>query len=154
MGPIICTITLWVAVLVNNPLAARERFQCSIENQAAEAILALREQGHAKDFVLAPLPPRQSVFNGKRAGLQAKLAVQMYSIIDDLYAHPGIKAGAYLAYRNISCSKRNGGLKAPASLLEVAVPVFQCQQKYGDGSSKKMTACVEQVFEYYTAHGR
>lgn len=151
--PTAMTCTLWAAIVMASPLAARERLQCSIEIQAAEAILRLRDQGQSKDFVLAPLPPRQTTFKAKSAGLQARLAVQMYSIIDDLYANPDLKAGAYLSYRELACRQRNGGLKAPASLREVAVPVFACQEKYGNTASAQMRACLEEVFAYYTAHG-
>ena len=83
--------TVWTAFTNVSPLAARERFQCSIETQAAEAIVDLRDRGQPKAFVLAPLPSRESVFNGKQGTLQAKRAVQMHSIIDDVYANSDIK---------------------------------------------------------------
>ena len=150
--PITIAIMVSTAAINPNPVAARERFQCSIENQAAEAIMKLREQGQPKEFVLAPLPPRKSVINSKKGSLQAKLAVQMYSIIEDVYANPGIKAGPYLAYRNISCSKRNAGLKAPAAFSEISLPMFQCQEKYGNEPSAQLTRCVDEVFEYYQAN--
>ncbi len=150
--PITIAIIVWAAAIDANSVAARERFQCSIENQAAEAIMKLREQGQPKEFVLAPLPPRKSVINSKKGSLQAKLAVQMYSIIEDVYANPGIKAGPYLAYRNISCSKRNAGLKAPAAFSEISLPMFQCQEKYGNEPSAQLTRCVDEVFEYYQAN--
>ncbi|CAN0495860.1 unnamed protein product, partial [Phaeothamnion confervicola] len=71
--------------------------------QAAAAVIDLRDRGQTKDFALAPLPPRESVFNSKRGTLQARLAVQMYSIIEDVYAHPDITAAPYRAYREAAC---------------------------------------------------
>ena len=148
------TIIVWASVINANPVAARERFQCSIETQAAEAIIKLRDQGQPKASVLAPLPPRKAVFDTKKGSLQAKLAVQMYSIIEDVYANLGIKAGAYLEYRTISCNKRNAGLKAPVTFSEISLPMFHCQDKYGNEPSAQLTRCVKEVFEYYQANAR
>ena len=153
-APSTFTIIVWAAVINANPVTARERFQCSIETQAAEAIIKLRDQGQPKEFVLAPLPPRKAVFDTKKGSLQAKLAVQMYSIVDDVYANLGIKAGAYLEYRTISCNKRNAGLKAPATFSEISLPMFRCQDKYGNEPSAQLTQCVNEVFEYYQENAR
>lgn len=142
-------LMLATTLLQAAPVAARERFQCSIEIQAAASVIDLRERGQSKDFVTAPLPPRESVFNGKRGSLQARLAVQMYSIIDDVYAHPGITAAPYLAYRMAACSERNAGRKAPLRFAEVALPMSGCQDKHGKLASRALTQCAVDVIAYY-----
>ncbi len=142
------TITVWAALTNVSPVAARERFQCSIETQAAAAILDLRDRGQPKAFVLAPLPSRESVFNGKQGTLQAKLAVQMHSIIDDVYANPDIKAAPYIAYRMASCARRNDGHKVPMTFSEIALPLLGCQEKHGNQPSAALTKCVADVIEY------
>ena len=151
-APITIAIIVSAAAINANPVAARERLQCSIETQAAAAIIKLRDQGQSKESVLAPLPPREAVVNAKKGSLQAKLAVQMYSIIEDVYANLGIKAGAYLEYRTLSCNKRNAGLKAPVAFSEISLPMFRCQDKYGNEPSAQLTRCVNEVFEYYQAN--
>lgn len=134
--------------------AAPERFQCSIETQAAASIIDLRDRGQSKEFVLGPLPPRTAVFNSKRGSLQARLAVQMYSIIEDVYAHPGIGAASYLAYRAASCAHRNAGRRVPSRFAEVALPMQGCQQKYGQQPSAALDECVAAAIEYYqNSHG-
>ena len=90
-------------------------------------------------LVIAPLPPRESVFNGRRGTLQARLAVQMYSIIEDVYGHPDIDAATYLAYREASCGHRNAGRKVPRSLDEVVLPMRGCQAKHGARPSAALT---------------
>ena len=129
--------------------AARERFQCSIENEAAAGIIDLRDRGHPKQFVLAPLPPRDKKFSDKRGTLSARLAVQMYSIIDDVYAHPDTSAAVYLAYRNAACVQRNAGHKVPFNFAEVALPMGGCQSKHGQQASPALTQCATDVIEYY-----
>lgn len=136
-------------------LAAPERFQCSIEAEAAANIIELRERGQSKDFALAPLPPREMVFKHKRGTLQARLAVQMYSIVDDIYAHPDITAPTYLAYRAASCARRNAGHKVPRNFAEVALPMRGCQRKHGAAPSVALTECTGEVLDYYqgATHG-
>lgn len=142
-------LAVWATLLHAAP---RERFQCSIEQQAAEAILDLRDRGQSREFVTAPLPPRESVFNGRRGTLQAKLAVQMHDIIDDVYAYPHIKAGAYLAYRIAACGERNAGRRVPRSFAEVALPMSGCQEKHGAVPSAALNKCATEVIEYYQNH--
>ena len=144
-------MTVWAVAMHAAPTLARDHFQCSIESQAAQAIIDLRDRGQPKSFVLAPLPPRETVFNSKRGTLQAKLAVQMHSIIEDVYADPDIKLGAYLAYRNASCIIRNAGKKVPMTFSEVALPIHGCQEKFGALPSAGLTQCVGEVFDYYQA---
>ena len=139
---------LW-ALPGSGAVAAPERFQCSIEAEAAANIIDLRDRGHDKAFVLAPLPPRESVFNGRRGTLQARLAVQMYSIIEDVYGHPDIEAATYLAYRDASCGHRNAGRKVPQSLDEVVLPMRGCQAKHGARPSAALTQCAADVLIYY-----
>lgn len=129
--------------------AARERFQCSIEGEAAAGIIDLRDRGHPKQFVLAPLPPRDKKFSGQRGTLSARLAVQMYSIIDDVYAHPDTSAAVYLAYRNAACAQRNAGHKVPLNFAEVALPMGGCQTRHGQQPSRALTQCALDVIEYY-----
>ena len=130
-------------------LAAPERFQCSIEAEAAANIIDLRDRGQSKSFALAPLPPREMVFNGRRGTLQARLAVQMYSIIEDVYGHPDVGAATYVAYRNASCGHRNAGHKVPSSFDEVALPMRGCQAKHGQAPSDALTQCAAKVILYY-----
>ena len=147
-------LVLAVTLMQASPLAARERFQCSIETQAAAAVIDLRDRGQTQAFVSAPLPPRESVFNSKRGTLQARLAVQMYSIIEDVYAHPSITAAPYLAYRMAACSQRNGGRKAPMTFAEVSLPMSGCQEKHGKLASSALTQCAVDVIAYYQdTHG-
>ncbi len=148
-------LTVAATLVQTGPVAARERFQCSIETQAAAAVIDLRDRGQTKAFVLAPLPPRESVFNGKRGTLQARLAVQMYSIIEDVYAHPGITAAPYIAYRMAACSQRNAGRKVPMTFAEVSLPMSGCQDKHGKFASSALTQCAVDVIAYYqdTHHG-
>ena len=150
MRPEPCLVlTLAVMLIQVSPVVARERFQCSIETQAAAAVIDLRDRGQSKAFVLAPLPPRESVFKGKRGTLQARLAVQMHSIIEDVYAHPGIAAAPYLAYRMAACGERNAGRKAPMRFAEVSVPMSGCQEKHGQLASSALTQCAVDVIAYY-----
>lgn len=152
MRSALCLALAWAALFNAAPLAARERFQCSIERQAAEAILDLRDRGQTRAFVTAPLPSRESVFNGRQGSLQARLAVQMHGIIDDVYSHPGVQAGPYLAYRMAACSERNAGRKVPRSFAEVALPMSGCQQKHGLPLSTELSQCAREVIEYYQSH--
>lgn len=131
------------------PLAAREQFQCSIESAAAASVLDLRDRGQPKDFLLAPLPARETLFKAARGTLQARLAVQMYSIVEDVYSHPNIQAAPYVAYRAASCARRNAGRKVPLSFAEVALPMSGCQEKHGNRSSPALNQCVEEVLEYF-----
>lgn len=132
-------------------LAAPERFQCSIEAEAAANIIDLRDRGQTKSFALAPLPPREAVFNGRRGTLQARIAVQMYSIIEDVYGHPDIGAATYVAYRSASCGHRNAGHKVPLSFDEVALPMRGCQAKHGAAPSAELSRCAAEVILYYQA---
>ena len=148
-APIATAITVWVTLVNASALAARERFQCSIETQAAAAIVDLRDRGQPKSFVLGPLPSRASVFNGKQGTLQAKLAVQMHSIIEDVYANPSIKAAPYIAYRMAVCAQRNDGHKVPMTMSEIALPLLGCQEMHGNQASAALTKCVGAAIEYY-----
>lgn len=134
--------------------AAPERFQCSIETEAAAAVIDLRDRGQTRAFVSAPLPPRESVFNSKRGTLQARLAVQMYSIIDDVYAHPDLAAAPYLAYRMAACSQRNAGRKVPITVAAVSLPMAGCQEKHGKLPSSALSQCAVDVIAYYQATHR
>ncbi len=147
--PLASAVTMCAALTSTGPLAARERLQCSIETQAAQAILELRDGGQPKAFVLAPLPSRETVFNGKRGTLQARLAMQMHSIIEDVYANPDIKSATYVAYRSAACAQRNAGQKVPLAFSDVAMPMTGCQQKHGDQPSAALTRCVGDILDYY-----
>lgn len=144
-----------VALAGGEARAAPERFQCSIEAEAAASVIDLRERGQPKDFALAPLPPREMVFKHRRSTLQARLAVQMYSIIEDVYAHPDITAPTYLAYRAVSCAHRNAGRKVPRSFDEVALPMRGCQTKHDASPSAELNQCAADVILYYQSapHG-
>jgi hypothetical protein len=143
----------FAALAAAGPGYAGERFQCSIETQAAQAIVDLRDRGQPKAFVLAPLPPREAVFNGKKGSLQARLAVQMHSIIEDVYANPDIKAAPYAAYRMAACTHRIAGRKVPMRFSEVALPMSGCQEKHGNQPSAALTKCVDEVLEYFQKSG-
>ena len=148
-GALVIVMSLAAGVYACPTWAARERFQCSIENEAAAGIIDLRDRGHPKQFVLAPLPPRDKKFSDKRGTLSARLAVQMYSIIDDVYAHADTSAAVYLAYRNAACVQRNAGHKVPLNFAEVALPMGGCQSKHGQQASPALTQCASDVIEYY-----
>ena len=147
--PLASAVTLWAALTSAGPLAARERFQCSIETQAAAAILDLRDRGQPKSFVLAPLPAQEPAFNDRKGSLQARLVVQMHSIIEDVYAYPDVETATYVAYRMATCTERNAGRKVPLAFSEVALPMSGCQQKHGDQASAALTRCVDEALRYY-----
>ena len=78
----------------------------------------------------------------------------MYSIIDDVYANPGIKVRAYIEYRNQTCIDRTERIKVPKTLSEVALPLAGCQERFGNNQSPELAQCVKVMLENYRNNNR
>lgn len=128
---------------------AREHLQCSIELQAAESIIGFREQGRPKSFLTDLLPPRTPKPGEKPRPRHPTITSQMYSIIDEVYAHPTLGLQTYLEYRNQSCINRTARIKVPKTLADVALPLADCQARFGAKQSQGLAQCVKAIFEKY-----
>lgn len=73
----------------------------------------------------------------------------MYSIIDEVYANPTLGLQAYLEYRNQSCINRTARMKVPKTLSDVALPLAECQARFGARQSQGLVLCVKAIFDKY-----
>lgn len=142
-------LVIWTGIIASDLAVAHEYQQCSVELQAAESTVGFRDQGRPKRFLTDLLPPRPGTPGAETPRRHPTLTAQMYSIIDDVYANPGIKLRAYLEYRNRSCINRAERIKVPAALSDVSLPVFRCQEKFGNARTPQLTRCIRDIFENY-----
>lgn len=130
---------------------ATEPTACAMEVDAARAMLAARDAGQSRDFLLRPLGRNDAPFVARRDSLQARLTESLRHIVQDIYAHPEVHADTYRMYRKRRCLLGKAGHPVPADLGQVSAPLMACQAQHAAANASALAACIDAVLDGYPA---
>ena len=112
--------------------------ECRLELETARTAIHLRDQGKTKQAMLQTLPPLTPT--------SSRLLQQMYHVIDEVYAFPGLNEIVYGTYRYEYCVHQLQQQSVPRQLQDVFPHLLACQSQYGMTVSKQVVACVRAAF--------
>ena len=122
-----------------------------MEVEAANAMLAARDAGQSREFLLRPLAGSDAPFAARTETMQARLAELLRHIVHDIYAHPAVHADTYRVYRERRCQRRNAGNPVPVKLGQVVVPLMACQAQHAAADTSILAECIDAVLDGYLA---
>ncbi len=137
-------LLLFVSACANDPYDSPKEINeaCTFEMQAAQTAIKLRNKNKSKSSLLAKLTPLEKD--------SSRLLVNMYQIVDEVYAHSWLNETTYPTYRFELCQRQL--LYKPYPLtIEPVIPLLKdCQQQYGTISSEQATNCIVNGLDNHT----
>jgi len=127
-----------LAACASGPTRHEIHHECRLEMDAARTAVQLRNKGKDKMTMLRTLPPLQQ--NSTR------LLQQMYRIVDETYAVPGLSDLVFGIYRYEVCVRQLRHLPVPTDINAVHSQLQSCQTRFHRQVSKKLVNCVRAVF--------
>jgi hypothetical protein len=112
--------------------------QCRLEMEAARTAIHLRDEGKSKQDMLQTLPSLQPD--------STRLLRQMYHIVDETYAAPGLNDIVYGIYRFEYCARQLQYQSAPLQFKTIVTQLQACQAQYGRQASQQAISCIRAAF--------
>ncbi len=133
-------LLLFVSACANDPYDSAEEINeaCSFEMQAALTAIKLRDKQKPKSLLLTKLSPLDKD--------SSRLLVNMYQVVDEVYAYTWLNETVYSTYRFELCQRQLLYKPYPLSIEPVLPGLKHCQQQYGTTSSEQSTRCVTNTF--------
>ena len=142
---ILPAVFLFISACANDPYDSQQEINeaCHFELQAALTAIKLRDKGKPKTLLLSRLTPLEK--NSSR------LLVNMYQIVDEVYANSWINKNIYSTYRFELCQRQLLSKPHPLTINPVLPALKLCQQQFATESSEKTNECISMAIGNNTA---
>lgn len=135
---LIVMVLFALAGCTSGPTRHEIHHECRLEMDAARTAVQLRNKGKDKMTMLRTLPPLQQD--------SSRLLQQMYQIVDETYAVPGLDDLVFGIYRYEVCARQLRHLPVPTDINTVHSQLLSCQTRFHRHASKKLVNCVRAIF--------